>query len=115
MYFRILVDSKDVSKVIQDNLKSMTLVDNSGFKSDGLTIVLFDPESKILWPKKGVNLDVSLRSGVRSKDKLLKVGLFTVDRVLLSGPPDVIKISATPKSIKTSLKVKISKIMMIQL
>lgn len=84
--FRIEANAKDITELIRDRFISMKIVDESGFQSDSVEIILADhnPHSRIKMPSTGAELRVWLGYDALSKD----MGLWIVDEVRISGPPD---------------------------
>lgn len=90
--FRLIANTQDVTAVIASRFVSLTLSDADGLQSDTLEIVLSDhiPENKISPPAKGAELELWLGY----ENSLIKMGLFIVDSVGISFPPDRVKIKA---------------------
>lgn len=89
--FKILADNENVTERIKQRLISLRISDSAGIDSDSLNLTLDDRDNAIHWPKIGAALDVSLGyEGV----SLVPAGLFTVDEVQASGPPDQLVIRA---------------------
>jgi len=99
--FRILANANDITSTLRDRLISLSVSDSSGIKSDSVEITLDDRGGKIEIPKKGAELEVSL--GYKEVG-LIRMGLFTVDEVELSGSPDTMTIRAKAADMRGSLK-----------
>lgn len=90
--FRITANRQDITDTIQARLVSLSITDESGFQSDRLDLVLadHDDDAPIQMPPTGAELDVWLGYD----DQAARVGLFIVDALELSGPPDRLTIRA---------------------
>lgn len=90
--FRIEANSADITAIIRSRFSSLTITDSAGLASDTLTITLtdHDDESRIQLPSTGAELAVWLGY----EDGLQRMGLFVVDSIEISGPPDRITIQA---------------------
>lgn len=108
--FRLEANDKDITAIILDRFVSLRFTDETGNTSDMLEIVLsdHDPDKPITVPPTGAELKLYL--GYDSDAKYM--GLFVVDEVELSGPPDemTIRARAAPydqsKGGKTSLQTQ---------
>lgn len=86
------------------------IADKAGVNSDALTITVSDhiPDQRIETPKTGAELE----AWIGYDDQAVRFGLFIVDEVELSGPPDkvVIRAHAAPHTLskkqKTSLQTQ---------
>lgn len=101
--FRILAEKKDITALIADRLKRLTVTDKAGFSSDTASIVLDDRDNKLEMPRKGAELDIYMGT---DESGLSFMGLFTVDNVTISGPPDTISITAKAAEMRGGLKEK---------
>lgn len=90
--FRIEANSSDITATIRERFRSLTITDNAGIQSDSLTITLADnlPDRPILIPNTGAELAV----WIGYDQQAVKMGLYIVDEVELSGPPNVMMIRA---------------------
>lgn len=90
--YRITANSNDVTETIKDRFVSLRLTDESGLQSDTLEITLADhlSDEPINLPPTGAELELWLGYD----NALRKMGLFIVDEIELSGPPDNITIKA---------------------
>jgi hypothetical protein len=90
--FRVEVDGSDITEILIKRLISLNISDAAGVQSDRVTISLSDAElmSRMREPSVGAELKVWLGYGLNLK----YMGLFIADRVEISGPPDVMNISA---------------------
>lgn len=98
--FRIVADGDDITAVIRERLISLSLTDEAGMQSDSLTVVLDDSAPQIRLPRTGAELRVWLGYG----EHVEFMGLYVVDGVTLSGPPEkmVLKASGAPFEKSTS-------------
>ncbi len=108
--FEITANDKDITVAIQKRLISLRVTDQSGWESDALEIVLddSDPLKSLALPTTGAELQLKLGY----ENALFNMGVFIVDALELSGPPNQIRIQAkaapqdaTPKG-KTSLRTQ---------
>lgn len=99
--FRLIADTQDVTETFRDRLLSLRLTDEAGEKSDTFECQLDDRDNLIVWPSHGAELEVSLgykETGVVNK------GIFIVDEVEHTGPPDTIIIRGKAANLRSSLK-----------
>jgi phage protein D len=101
--FKILVGSKDISKLVNDRLVSVSLTDNRGFEADQLDITLDDSDGLLEIPPRGAIVSVSLGW---SDSGLVDKGQYTVDEVEHSGAPDQLTIRARSADLRAGLSVK---------
>jgi phage protein D len=99
--FHILANGQDITANIQDRFLSLTLSDRAGLHADIVEIRLDDREGRIELPNKGAELDVSI--GYKEQG-LVHMGLYTVDEIELSGPPDALIIRAKAANMLSALK-----------
>jgi uncharacterized protein len=99
--YQILADSQDITKKIADRLLSLVITDEAGIKSDTVEIRLDDRDDALELPRTGAELDISI--GYKEIG-LLKIGLYVVDEISLSGPVRSMvirgKAANMPKAIK---------------
>lgn len=90
--FRIEANKSDITAVISERFRSLTINDNAGVQSDSLSITLADnnPLQPISIPNTGAELEV----WIGYDQQAVKMGLYIVDEVGLSGPPGVMTIRA---------------------
>ncbi|VFS75789.1 Phage protein D [Raoultella terrigena] len=89
--------------VLDEKLISLELTDNRGFNADELTISVDDSQGDIALPPRGAELSVSLGwLGV----PLIYKGIYIVDEVSHSGPPDRIDITARSADFRDEFNVK---------
>ncbi|GHD59826.1 phage late control D family protein [Jeongeupia chitinilytica] len=89
--FRVVVDGRDISGLIDNRLESLSLTDNRGFEADQLDIVLHDHDGALAIPPLKAEIRVWL--GWQATG-LIDKGTFTVDEVEHSGAPDKLTIRA---------------------
>lgn len=100
--YKIIVDNKDISAVIDRHFISLTLQDEDGSKNDILSIVLNNESDNIEPPRTGVSMAVWLGYG----DDLVAKGAFEVDEIISSGHPQTITIIAKGSRVNKSLKIQ---------
>jgi len=90
--YRLVANDEDITATIRDRLISLRLSDSAGLESDSLDIKItdHDPSAPILLPPRGAEL----RLWIGYDDAATEMGLFVVDKVEMSGPPDHITIKA---------------------
>ncbi len=89
--FRITADGNEATSVFRDRLVRLEVVDEAGLQSDMVEIELADTGPvQIALPRTGVELDIWLGY----HPALSRMGLYIVDEVEMSGPPDRMLIRA---------------------
>ncbi|HDO6810124.1 phage late control D family protein [Klebsiella pneumoniae] len=100
--FNVLMGGKTLT-VLDEKLISLELTDNRGFNADELTISVDDSQGDIALPPRGAELSVSL--GWQGEPLIYK-GIYIVDEVSHSGPPDRIDITARSADFRDEFNVK---------
>lgn len=108
--FRLLANGSDITSVIAPRYTSLRLTDEAGFQSDTLEVTLADndPANPVRKPPKGAELQLWLGYGLAA----MRMGLYVVDEVELSGWPGqmIIRARAAPmegsKEGKTDLQTQ---------
>lgn len=88
----ITANGDDITAVIAERLSELVLSDESGVRSDKLTIKLtnHDPDRPLILPPEGAELTLALGfDGV-----VEPMGDYVVDDLVVAGPPDVLEIHA---------------------
>ena len=90
--FRITANDEDITEQLRERFVSLRLTDKSGVESDELTLTLadHDPAAPIALPPSGAELRVWLGYDDQADD----MGVFIVDSVDVSWPPNQLKIVA---------------------
>lgn len=107
-YFRILWNSKDITTDLKAFNSAVTYTDHEEGASDDVQIDLDNGEglwSNDWYPSEGDTLELF----IGYTDKLVSTGLFQVDELTLTGPPDQISIKAISSFISKSLRTKNNK------
>jgi len=99
--FRIIADATDITAALRDRLLSLSVSDAAGIESDTLEISLDDRDGVIALPRTGAELTVEL--GYKNAG-LQRMGIYTVDEVGLSGPPQQMTIRARAADLRQGLK-----------
>lgn len=99
--FSIMMGGKALTQL--DHIISLELTDNRGFEADELTIAIDDSDGLIELPPRGAELSVSL--GWQGEPLVYK-GIYTVDEVAHSGPPDRLEITARSADFRDEFNVK---------
>ena len=89
--FEIFADGNRVTPIFADRLISLDIRDESGERSDEVTLTIEDSLHQIESPAKGAQLEIHL--GYKGTP-LRNMGIFIVDDIEYSGPPSQIKIHA---------------------
>lgn len=100
--FNVLMGGKALT-VLDEKLISLELTDNRGFNADELTISVDDSQGDIALPPRGAELSISL--GWQGEALIYK-GIYIVDEVSHSGPPDRIDITARSADFRDEFNVK---------
>ncbi|EOD8895640.1 phage late control D family protein [Klebsiella pneumoniae] len=100
--FSILMGGKALTQ-LDPRVISLELTDNRGFEADELTIAIDDSDGLIELPPRGAELSVSL--GWQGEPLVYK-GVYTVDEVAHSGPPDRLEITARSADFRDEFNVK---------
>ncbi|HCC4630529.1 TPA: phage late control D family protein [Klebsiella pneumoniae] len=100
--FSIMMGGKALTQ-LDPRIISLELTDNRGFEADELTIVIDDSDGLIELPPRGAELSVSL--GWQGEPLVYK-GVYTVDEVANSGPPDRLEITARSADFRDEFNVK---------
>ena len=106
--FKILANQTDITQSIQQRLISIRITDESGIKGDTLDIQL-DDEPPIEWPRHGAELEVligfkKITNDLNNNIGLVRQGLYIVDEVAHSGPPNTFTLRGKASNLKQSLK-----------
>lgn len=102
--FRIEVNGIDKTRIFQDRLLSLEVVDNAGMEADTLMLRFDDRGYALPLPAFGEELKLWL--GYIGEDtELVYVGLFTVDESTVNLSPKTLSISAKSADMMESLKV----------
>lgn len=90
--WRLLANRANITATIAQRLISLRYTDEAGLESDVLEIQLadHDPDTPVQVPPAGAELDLALGF----EGALTRVGLFVVDEIELSGPPNQMTIRA---------------------
>lgn len=100
--FSILMGGKALTQ-LDPRVISLELTDNRGFEADELTIAVDDSDGLIELPPRGAELSVSM--GWQGEPLVYK-GVYTVDEVAHSGPPDRLEITARSADFRDEFNVK---------
>lgn len=100
--FGVLLGGKTLA-VLDERIMSLEMTDNRGFEADELTITVDDSDGQLQLPPRGAELSASL--GWRGEALIYK-GVFIVDEVAHSGPPDTMTITARSADFRDEFNVK---------
>ncbi|UNM96063.1 hypothetical protein MMG00_12815 [Ignatzschineria rhizosphaerae] len=87
------------SILLNNNINSISLIENRGFDADTLQIVINDSDGLIELPNRDAEIQIAIGFGIN----LINKGKFIVDSVMHSGPPDIITIGAHSADFKKEL------------
>lgn len=99
--YRITADDNDITAELAEFRTRLEITDEAGMKSDRLSLEIADPEQKLKLPKAGAVLRISLGYDERY---LANMGAWTVDQITVSGPPDVIRVTARAADMSTDIR-----------
>lgn len=100
--FSITMGGKVLTQ-LDPRIISLELTDNRGFEADELAISIDDTDGKLELPPRGAELSLSLGW---SGEPLIYKGIYTVDEVAYSGPPDRLDITARSADFRDEFNVK---------
>ncbi|MDE1170939.1 MAG: contractile injection system protein, VgrG/Pvc8 family [Verrucomicrobium sp.] len=86
--FKVTGQEGDLTDNFRDRLISLTVTDNAAEVSDALDISLSNADRRLIIPDKGAILTVSLGY----TGQLRVMGSYMIDAVILSGPPDMVRV-----------------------
>ncbi|MCC8379579.1 phage late control D family protein [Xenorhabdus sp. PB30.3] len=88
---------------LNDRLLSLSLTDNRGFEADTLELAIDDTDGKVALPPRGA--EIAVRLGWQG-ESLINKGLFVVDEISHSGPPDRLEITARSADFREEFNIK---------
>ena len=97
--FNISLDGQTLP--IQQRLVSLEISDHAGIESDTLRLILTDPDGALELPRHGVELIAAIGF---AETGLVDKGLFIVDEVEYSSPPNTLTISARATDFRGSFR-----------
>lgn len=100
--FDIKIDGQTVTNV-NDRLISLTVTDNRGFEADTVDLEIDDSDGAVQLPPRGTQISVSIGWDAT---QLVYKGLYVVDEISHTGPPDKLTISARSVDFRDSFNVK---------
>lgn len=98
--YRVIVDGRDISSLLDSRLIDLTLTDNRGFEADQLDLRLDDSDGQLALPTRGAEVELWL--GWKATG-LISKGSYTVDEVEHNGAPDVLSIRARSADLREGL------------
>lgn len=104
--YRVKANGHDITALIRNRLICLEVTDESGFQSDRVSIELDDRDNLFDLPEKGAKLDISMGLERDDKPEMVHMGIFVVDEVGCSGPPDKLTIEGKAANMTDSLKEK---------
>lgn len=100
--FSVMMGGKALTQ-LDPRIISLELTDNRGFEADELAISIDDTDGNLQLPPRGAELSLSLGW---DGEPLVYKGVYTVDEVAYSGPPDRIDITARSADFRDEFNVK---------
>ena len=99
--YLVLADNQDITDTIRRRLIMLRITDERGMQADTLELHLDDRGNDIALPRHGARLNVSI--GYK-QTSLALMGVYTIDEVEVSGPPDTMVIKGKSADMRGSLK-----------
>lgn len=99
--YRITADDRDITAALADFRIRLEITDEAGMTADRLSLEIADPEQRLALPQPGAVLRVSLGFDERF---LSDMGAWTVDELEVSGPPNIIRITARAADMSSELR-----------
>ena len=87
--FRIVANGSDITSLINDRLLLLRTTDKPGMESDEFELRIDDRDGQVTLPRRGAGIEIYLGYAETS---LVRLGLYVVDEIEVSGPPDTIVI-----------------------
>lgn len=100
--FNIKLNDKTLT-LLDERLISLTHTDNRGFEADTLELTLDDADGALELPPRGAALSLALGW---DQDPLIFKGIYTVDEITHSGPPDQLVITARSADFRDTFNIK---------
>ncbi|TES70114.1 late control protein [Pseudomonas syringae pv. tomato] len=97
--FRIVADRTDITALINDRLLLLRTSDKPGMESDEFELRIDDRDGAVALPSRGADIEIYL--GYEGQP-LTRLGLYTVDDIELSGPPDTLVIRGKASDMRGS-------------
>jgi phage protein D len=99
--FRVVADGKDITALINDRLLLLRTTDKPGMDSDEFELRIDDRDGEVALPSRGA--DIELYLGYEGQ-RLTRIGLYTIDEIEVSGPPDTMVIRGKASDMRGSGK-----------
>ncbi|MFS1288532.1 phage late control D family protein [Pseudomonas piscis] len=99
--FRIVADGRDITSQINDRLLSLRTSDKPGMESDEFELRIDDRDRAVVLPSRGASIEVFMGYAGQG---LTRLGRYTVDEVVVSGPPDTLEIRGKASDMRGSGK-----------
>ena len=99
--YLVLTDSDNITATLRRRLILLRATDEHGMQSDTLELRLDDRNKAIALPRHGARLKVSI--GYK-ETSLALIGVYTIDEVSVSGPPDILTMKGKSVDMRGSLK-----------
>lgn len=104
--YRLRVDARDITPVVDARLISLTLAECRGNEADQLDLTLTDHDGALEIPTKGRTIELSI--GWAGTD-LVDKGSFIVDEAEHSGAPDQVTMRARSAELRQSLRTRVER------
>ncbi|WP_116828075.1 phage late control D family protein [Pseudomonas syringae] len=97
--FRVVADRTDITALINDRLLLLRTSDKPGMESDEFELRIDDRDGAVALPSRGADIEIYL--GYEGQP-LTRLGLYTVDDIESSGPPDTLVIRGKASDMRGS-------------
>lgn len=101
--YKITINGKNKTDIFKGRLIRITVTDNAGFSADQVDIELDDAADDLPLPKTKTKLQVWL--GLKG-ETLIDKGVYTIDEISHTGPPDKVSIKGSSADFHSELKTQ---------
>ena len=102
--FELIADGNDITTLVQDKIKSLSIVDEAGVSADRFKLQLDNRDKRFVIPRYGAQLQIALGSVVRGQRRLYSQGRFSLDEVCVSSPPRLLSLSGAAADFTQQIK-----------
>lgn len=99
--YQVIANGNDITANLRGRLLELKINDQRGLESDSLELVVDDTDAGLIWPRRGVELQVWIGY---LNDMLHFHGKYVVDEIAHSGPPDQVRVLARAPNILEGFK-----------
>lgn len=106
--FRLIMDGTDLSDRVRPRLISLSLTEKRDDAADQLNLQIDDSDGRLALPTEGARLQLQLgwKQGTGVPEGLVGKGIFLVDEVEHSGPPDAVTVRARSADMTAELRTR---------